>query len=85
MAAKLWLALLSLVLALSPVGAMAHDGQHGPEVGHVVGAGAWGNSELLGVAWLTTTPGLVADVAVSPKGRSALLASWIFRDTMAGR
>jgi hypothetical protein len=55
--------------------ASAHD-QHGPGKGHLHGSGAWGTIELVGVARVTTTPDLVADVAVSPNGQWAFLANW---------
>jgi hypothetical protein len=54
----------------------AHPDQHGGTTGHLVGSGAWGNVELVGKVQLTTTPGRVADVAVSPDGKWAFLAHW---------
>jgi hypothetical protein len=64
------------VLLLIAVGnASGHD-QHGPGTDHLLGEGAFGNIELLGVAELTDTPGLVADVAVNPAGTYAFLANW---------
>ncbi|HET7735691.1 MAG TPA: hypothetical protein VFK52_06935 [Nocardioidaceae bacterium] len=50
--------------------------QHGTHAGHLLGSGAYGNIELLSVEELTTTPELVADVAVSPDGQWAFLANW---------
>ena len=66
-------AMALLLGTLSP--AAGHD-QHGPGAGHLKGSGAWGNIELVGVGRVTTTPELVADVAVSPDGRWAFLANW---------
>lgn len=67
--------LLMLALVLSTIGiATAH--QDGPSGDHLFGAGAWGNIELLGVAEVTQTEGLVADVAVNPAGTYAFLANW---------
>jgi hypothetical protein len=66
---------LGAAVALA-TGAVAHDGQHGPTAGHLVGTGAFGNIELVGRADLTDTPELVADVAVSPNGQWAFLANW---------
>ncbi len=56
--------------------ASAHPSQHGPTDGHLIGAGAFGNIELLGKLEVTTTPNTVADVAVSPDGKWAFLANW---------
>src|SRR5919109_2553936 len=57
--------------------AWAHPGhQHGPGDGHLLGSGAFGNIELLSVERVTSTPELVADVAVSPDGQWAYLANW---------
>jgi hypothetical protein len=68
-------ALLTLALVLSTIGiATAH--QDGPSGDHLFGTGAWGNIELLGVAEVTQTAGLVADVAVNPAGTYAFLANW---------
>lgn len=68
------------IIAFSLVGASsasAHDGdQHGPTGGHLLGSGAFGNIELVSVEELTTTPELVADVAISPDGLWAFLANW---------
>jgi len=50
--------------------------QHGPTSDHLVGTGAFGNIELLSVERVTTTPDLVADVAVNPAGTYAFLANW---------
>jgi hypothetical protein len=66
-----------LALAAVPGVGWAHpDHQHGVEEGHLTGSGAWGNIELLGVERVTSTPELVADVAVSPDGQWAYLANW---------
>ena len=54
----------------------SHPGQHGPIEGHLEGNGAFGTIDLLSVERLTTTPELVADVAVSPDGQWAFLANW---------
>ncbi len=67
--------LLTLTLILSTIGvATAH--QDGPSGAHLLGTGEWGNIELLGVAEVTQTAGLVADVAVNPAGTYAFLANW---------
>ena len=50
--------------------------QHGVPEGHLLGEGAYGKIELLGVADVTDTPDLVADVAVSPDEQYAFLANW---------
>jgi hypothetical protein len=69
--------LVALAAALAaPAAATAHPVQHGTPDGHLLGSGAWGNLELLAVERVTTTPDLVADVAVSPDGRWAFLANW---------
>ena len=72
-----------LALAVAAAGAIpaqvwAHDPpmQHGPNEGHLIGSGAFGNIELLSVERLAETPELVADVAVSPDGNWAFLANW---------
>src|SRR3990172_10832841 len=52
------------------------NAQHGPTSDHLLGSGAFGDIELLGVEEVTTTRGLVADVAVSPDGQWAFLANW---------
>ncbi|MCE7981721.1 MAG: hypothetical protein DYG89_11045 [Caldilinea sp. CFX5] len=72
------LALLSTVLLMLTNGgvAVAHDGQHGPPTGHILGSGAYGNIELLSVERVTTTDDLVADVAINPAGTYAFLANW---------
>lgn len=70
------IAIMVLSLVATPT-AFAHpDDQHGPDDGHLLGSGAFGNVKLLSVERLTTTPGLVADVAVSPDGMWAFLANW---------
>jgi hypothetical protein len=61
---------------LLTAGAGAHPQQHGEPDGHLLGTGAWGNVELVSKAVLTTTPDLVADVAVNPAGTYAFLANW---------
>jgi hypothetical protein len=86
-----WLLRLSSLLAMTAVVAVgagsawgappppfSDDGgnQHGPNEGHLLGTGAFGNIKLLSVERLTTTPELVADVAVSPNGQWAFLANW---------
>jgi len=48
---------------------------HGTQ-NHLLGSGAFGNIELVSKLVVTTTPGIVADVAVSPDGRWAFLAHW---------
>ena len=50
--------------------------QHGVPEGHLLGEGAFGKIELVGVADVTDTPDLVADVAVSPDEQYAFLANW---------
>lgn len=70
------------IIAFSLLGvpaASAHPGdddQHGPLGGHLLGSGAFGNIDLVSVTELTTTPELVADVAISPDGQWAFLANW---------
>jgi hypothetical protein len=66
----------ALVATLLTAGAAAHPQQHGEPDGHLLGSGAWGNVELVSKAVLTTTPDLVADVAVNPAGTYAFLANW---------
>ena len=66
-------------LALSLLGTFsvsAHDGQHGPLTGHLIGSGAYGNIDFVSKLELTQTEGLVADVAISPNGQWAFLANW---------
>ncbi|HEV2712858.1 MAG TPA: hypothetical protein VGU26_07160, partial [Gaiellaceae bacterium] len=65
-----------LLLAAAPGVGWAHPVQHGVDNGHLIGSGAWGDIELLSVERLTSTPELVADVAVSPDGQWAYLANW---------
>lgn len=68
--------IIALSLIATPT-AFAHPGdQHGPDDGHLPGSGEYGNIKLLSVERLTTTPGLVADVAISPDGMWAFLANW---------
>jgi hypothetical protein len=64
------------VALLLTAGAGAHPQQHGEPDGHLLGTGAWGNVELVSKAVLTSTPDLVADVAVNPAGTYAFLANW---------
>ncbi len=64
------------VLLATPLAAVAHPVQHGVPEGHLLGSGAFGNLDLLSVERVTTTPDLVADVAVSPDGKWAYLANW---------
>jgi hypothetical protein len=66
----------ALTAMLLTAGAGAHPQQHGEVDGHLLGTGAWGNVELVSKAVLTTTPDLVADVAVNPAGTYAFLANW---------
>jgi hypothetical protein len=68
-------AALAIVLA-TPLAAPAHPGQHGTLDGHLLGTGAFGNLELLGVERVTNIDDHIADVAVSPDGRWAYLANW---------
>jgi hypothetical protein len=77
------LLLVALAVMALPAGSSASpppytgDGhQHGSGSGHLVGSGAFGNIKLLSTERLTTTPELVADVAVSPDGNWAYLANW---------
>ncbi|MEK7328743.1 MAG: hypothetical protein AAB217_26150, partial [Chloroflexota bacterium] len=65
---------LSVSLLLLTVGGVT--AQHGPTSDHLLGAGAFGNIELLSVEEVTQTPGLVADVTVNPAGTYAFLANW---------
>ncbi|HET6770760.1 MAG TPA: hypothetical protein VFH75_03870 [Actinomycetota bacterium] len=62
------------VLALVSAGPAA--AQHGPLTDHLLGSGAFGNIELVGVERVTTQNDLVADVAVSPDGNWAFLNNW---------
>ncbi|MFI5624115.1 LVIVD repeat-containing protein [Nocardioides sp. NPDC051685] len=71
------LALVAAALLLWGAGPLsAHPGQHGPTDGHLLGSGEFGSIDLLSVERLTSTPELVADVAVSPDGQWAYLANW---------
>ncbi len=60
--------------------------QHGTNEGHLLGTGAWGKIDLVGVAELYDAtdpdlgPGLIADVGVDPDGDYAYLANWGFPD-----
>ncbi|MEO6295050.1 MAG: PA domain-containing protein [Candidatus Limnocylindria bacterium] len=60
--------------------------QHGVNEGHLLGTGAWGKIELVGVERLYDAtdpalgPGLIADVGVDPDGEFAYLANWGFPD-----
>lgn len=64
----------TMLLLLGTIGSAS--GQHGPSSDHLTGNGAFGNIQLVGKAIVTSTPGLVADVAVSPDGKWAFLANW---------
>src|SRR3990172_10668586 len=66
--------LLPVVLILSAVGGAT--AQHCPPSDYLLGPGAFGNIELLSVERVTSTPDLVADVAVNPAGTYAFLANW---------
>ena len=70
------LAALALPGQVSAAPPFSDDHQHGSNTGHLLGSGAFGNIELLGVERVTDTPELVADVAVSPDGQWAFLANW---------
>ena len=74
-----------------PIGAMAHDGLHGEDDGHLLidnlinepadlhpdGEGDWGKLELIGqVGVHDAQPDIIADVAVDPDGDYAYLANW---------
>jgi hypothetical protein len=73
---RLAAAACALTALLLTAGAGAHPQQHGEPDGHLLGTGAWGNVEFVSKAVLTTTPDLVADVAVNPAGTYAFLANW---------
>ena len=73
---RLVAAACAVTAMLLTAGAGAHPQQHGEPDGHLLGTGAWGNVELVSKAVLTTTPDLVADVAVNPAGTYAFLANW---------
>lgn len=64
------------MFAFSLVGIPSAAAQHGPTTDHLIGTGGFGNIELVSVERVTSTPGLVADVAVSPDGMWAFLANW---------
>ncbi len=68
-------AAVALSLTVIPVTAR-ENGQHGPTSDHLVGSGAFGNIDFVSVEEVTNTPGLVADVAISPDGQWAFLANW---------
>lgn len=71
------LAAATLAAAMAAPGlAMAHPGQHGPNEGHLLGNGEFGDMQFLGKADLTDTDDLVADVAVDPSTNYAYLANW---------
>lgn len=79
LAAVLGLVLISIDGSAHPGGGSGATGasrQHGESAGHLVGSGAFGNIELVGKLRVTTTPDLIADVAVSPDGNWAFLANW---------
>ncbi|HEX2031073.1 MAG TPA: hypothetical protein VHL78_06710 [Actinomycetota bacterium] len=68
---------VALIAALSLSGiAQSHPSQHGDTAGHLLGSGESGDIDLLGVADVTDTNDLVADVAVDPDGDYAYLANW---------
>ncbi|MBW3609669.1 MAG: hypothetical protein KY463_15285, partial [Actinobacteria bacterium] len=70
-------AVASLLVGAGAVApAWAHPSQHGTPDGHLTGAGAWGDLELIGQAPLTDVNDLVADVGVDPSGNYAYLANW---------
>ena len=66
----------ALAIALAATGALAHPVQHGPDEGHLLGSGEWGNIHKISHVDVTDTKDLVADVAVSPDGNWAYLANW---------
>ena len=69
-------AALVAVTVLSPM-AIAHQGQHGPLEGHLLGTGEQGKIDLLGQLTVhDAEEGLIADVAVDPDGNYAYLARW---------
>jgi hypothetical protein len=82
--ASLLLALVAAVVmtALLAGGAAAHPAQHvTPPEDHLVGTGAWGDIELVGIERVASTRGLstqdlIADVAVDPRTTYAYLANW---------
>ena len=69
-------AVISLSLVVVPSAFAREGGQHGPTSDHLLGSGAYGNVDFVSFEEVTTTPGLVADVAVSPDGMWAFLANW---------
>jgi len=73
---RLGLGLVLLAFGAGLLPAMPAAAQHGPTSDHLIGTGASGNIVFVGRADLTDTPGLVADVAVSPDGNWAFLANW---------
>ncbi|MBI3167301.1 MAG: hypothetical protein HYZ22_02400 [Chloroflexi bacterium] len=79
MKAKLFTSFLVLTLFLGTLvpSVKAHPGdQHGEGDGHLFGTGAYGNIEFVSNEIVTSTEGLVADVAISPDGQWAFLANW---------
>ena len=81
------------VLAVDPLDdgvATSPEHQHGTDEGHLLGTGAWGKIELVGVAELYDAtdpdlgPGLIADVGVDPDAEYAYLANWGFPDCASG-
>ena len=68
-------AALVIALALTTTGS-THPDQHGGSDDHLLGAGAFGDLELISKAILTGTDDLIADVAASPDGNYAYLANW---------
>lgn len=68
---------LAILLTTSVPAVMAHPGdQDGDDDGHLIGTGEYGNIEFVSSERVTTTEGLVADVAISPDGQWAFLANW---------
>lgn len=65
--------LASAALSL-PLASFGHTSGNGAN--NLPGPGPFGNIELLGKVDLTTTPGTIADVAVSPDGQWAFVAKW---------
>src|SRR5687767_9773828 len=63
----------AIIIVGAPAG--AHDGQHGPDDGHLLGKGAFGNVELVGkVRVHNAADDRVADVGVL--GKFAYLAAY---------
>ena len=65
-----------LILSVLLIGVVPYAlAQHGG-TDHLFGSGAFGNIEFVSKEVVTTTEGLVADVAISPDGQWAFLANW---------